>query len=538
MPITADTKIAPLKVEARINDYDLNNVTPDQVRTILRGVRNGKLDMQERLFRLMVDSWPRLRKAMNEIGGAVAKLPIEIHPAKKADMDEPTPRAQKICDVVKRAFESYAPKPQAIELDTQGMTKALIDAYAKGFSVLEIVWQQSGGIISPRAYVPIPARYISYPQGMAETDRLMLSPKGTTSNLVDFPEDQFLIGIWNLGGVHPIYGANLRSLSKHWLAAVYGLGWLMQYAQLFGTPTRHIETDGTAGAMAAAELLLQTIGANGYAVTGPGVKINTAEGATGSASTLPQSVLQEIADRACDILLLGQTLTTDNTGTGSRALGEVHDGIRTEYIRSISSWVAGILTTQLIPAIVRLNFGAIASEDMPYATITVPEVKDQKAITERVKMILEMGVPVTEKWVYETLEIPEPQDGNELFGDDEGADEPDAPNVPEAEDEYDDLDLTPSEEMAQSAMKALDAKRNKGDKERGMGSAYVMRARDIVDRVRMEPETIKAMALFFSQVEASNQDGWKEKGKRWQEYHALGGDAGKAWVMERIAKLK
>lgn len=71
-----------------------------------------------------------------------------------------------------------------------------------------------------------------------------------------------------------------------------------------------------------------------------------------------------------------------------------------------------------------------------------------------------------------------------------------------------------------------------------MGSAYVMRARDIVDRVRMEPETIKAMALFFSQVEASNQDGWKEKGKRWQEYHALGGDAGKAWVMERIAKLK
>jgi len=316
----------------------------------------------------------------------------------------------------------------------------------------------------------------------------------------------------------------------------------MQYAQLFGIPWRHVETDGTAEAMTSAEDLLESIGANGWAVTGSGVKLNIVDGVSGSADGLPQVVLQDIADRACDILLLGQTLTTDNTGTGSRALGDVHAGIRREYIDAVASWMAGIVTTQLIPAIVRVNFGKVASEDMPYAEIVVPEPKDQKTIAERVKIITkDIGLPVTKKWAYEMLEIPMPEDGEELFGDDDGMEEPDAPETPDMEDDDDeesDLDLTPSEEMAQAAMKALDAKRNKGDKERGMGSAYVMRARDIADRVRMEPETVKAMALFFSQVEASNQEGWKENGKRWQEYHAFGGDAGKAWAMERIAKIK
>jgi phage gp29-like protein len=534
--------VAPLPANYRTNDFDLANVTPEQVRQILRNVRTGRLEDQDRLFRMMVDTWPRLRKALNEIAGAVSKLPLEIKAPIREGMEEPTPQAQRITDVVKRALESYAPQPQAWELDLQGVIKSLIDAYAKGMSVAEIVWQSANGIISPRCYCPIPAKYLSYPNSSDQVDRLMIAPNGVNSSqLEDFPPDKFLIAQWQQGGMHPIHAANLRALTKYWLASVYGLGWMMQYAQLFGIPWRHVETDGTAEAMTSAEDLLESIGANGWAVTGSGVKLNIVDGVSGSADGLPQVVLQDIADRACDILLLGQTLTTDNTGTGSRALGDVHAGIRREYIDAVASWMAGIVTTQLIPAIVRVNFGKVASEDMPYAEIIVPEPKDQKTIAERLKIITkDIALPVTKKWMYEMLEIPMPEDGDKLFGDDDDMEEPDVPETPDddTDDDESDIDLMPSEEMAQAAMKALDAKRNKGDKERGMGSAYVMRARDIADRVRMDPETIKAMALFFQQVEASNQDGWKENGKRWQEYHAFGGDAGKAWTMERIAKLK
>ena len=61
--------VFPIPAQYRTNDYDLANVTPEQVRTILRNVRTGKLEDQDRLFRLMLDTWPRLRKALNKVGG-------------------------------------------------------------------------------------------------------------------------------------------------------------------------------------------------------------------------------------------------------------------------------------------------------------------------------------------------------------------------------------------------------------------------------------------------------------------------------------
>jgi len=533
--MTADERkgiVAPLPANYRTNDFDLANVTPDQVRQILRNVRTGKLEDQDRLFRLMLDTWPRLRKALTEISGAVAKLEIEIKPAVREDEEEPTPQALRIYEVVERALESYAPDPAKWELDLKGAVKAIIDAYAKGISVLEIVWDSANGVIAPKCYCPIPAKYLAYPSSSDEVDRLMIATNGVSyANLVDFPPDKFLIGIWQQGGMHPIHAANLRTLTKYWLASVYGLGWLMQFGQLFGTPWRHIETDGSEGAMSKAEDLLESIGANGYAVTGPDVKLNILDGVSGDAGGLPQVVLQDLADRACDILLLGQTLTTDNTGTGSRALGEVHDGVRREYIESVASWVAQIITTQLIPSIVRVNFGSVASEDMPYAEIKLPEVKDQKAIAERVEKIINIGVPVTEEWLYETLDIPKPQAGQTLFN---GA----LPQQPmDAPTEESDIDLQPTEEMAQNALAALEAKRGKASNERGMGAVSAQRARDIADRTVLSVQAVKGMIDFFTKCEASNQEGWKDKGKRWQEWHAMGGDAGFTWAKEKLAEM-
>ena len=41
------------------------------------------------------------------------------------------------------------------------------------------------------------------------------------------------------------------------------------------------------------------------------------------------------ADRYCDILVLGQTLTTEVGASGSRALGDVHSGVKHEVIEAV-----------------------------------------------------------------------------------------------------------------------------------------------------------------------------------------------------------
>jgi phage gp29-like protein len=526
----------PVPVQYRTNDFDLSNVTPEQVRSILRNVRTGKLEDQDRLFRLMLDTWPRLRKALNEVSGAVARLGIEVKPPVREGAEEPTPQAVRIYDVVRRAIESYAPRPGFWELDSEGGVRALIDAYAKGISVLEIVWQSQNGIISPRCYAPVPAKYLAYPSESGIVDRLMVAPDGVTySKLMDFPPDRFLIGIWSQGGMHPIHGANLRTLTKYWLASVYGLGWLMQFAQLFGIPWRHVETDGSDAALTAAETMLEQIGASGWAATGPGVKLNLLEGVKGSADGLPQSHLMDIADRACDILLLGQTLTTDNTGTGSRALGDVHDGIRIEVLQSVASWVSQIITNQLIPAIVRHNFGAqIASEDMPYAEINIPTAKDAKATAERFKILVESGVEMPKKWVYEELEIPEPVDDDDIFG------RQDSPilDLQSLSGARADIDFRPTEQMAKNAQRALEVRRQKPASQRGMTAVGIARARDIANRTELSEDTVRRMASFFARHEVDKQGStWDEQGKGWQAWQGWGGDEGFAWAKRIVKQL-
>ena len=530
----------PIPTTYRTNDYDLANVTPEQVRTILRNVRTGKLEDQDRLFRLMLDTWPRLRKALNEVSGAVSRLKMEIKPAIREGAEDPTPQALRIKDVVERALNSYSPKPGHWELDTGQMVNALIDAYAKGISVVEIVWQNENNIVSPRCYAPVPAKYLAFPNFSNEIDRLMIAPDGANNSVLeDFPADRFVIGVWSQGGSHPIYGANLRALTKYWLASIYGLGWLMQFAQLFGIPMRTAKTDGSEEALNKAEEMLESIGSSGWAATGPGVDFEIHSAISGSGDSLPQSHLMDVADRACDILMLGQTLTTDNTGTGSRALGDVHAGIRSEVLQSVSSWVASIVTSQLIPAIVRMNFGSLASEDMPYCEMDIPVVKDEKAIAERVKIYKEIGIAMPKQWLYDELGIPVPLEGEDVFGEEPPVDIVEVPPSAEIESARADVDLRPTEEMAKNAARALDVRRAKPQSERGMIAVGLARARDISNRVELSPDTVKRMVSFFARHEVDKQgSSWPEQGKGWQAWNGWGGDAGFAWAKRKVKELE
>ena len=540
----------PIPTNYRTNDFDLANVTPEQVRAILRNVRTGKLEDQDRLFRLMLDTWPRLRKALNEVSGAVARLEIEIKPGIREGMEEATPQALLIYETVERAMESFAPRPGYWELDNSGMVKALIDAYAKGISVLEIVWKLENGIVAPRCYAPVPAKYLAYPSLNMDIDRLMIAPNGANNSILeDFPEDRFLIGVWSQGGMHPIHAANLRTLTKYWLASVYGLGWLMQFAQLFGIPTRTAKTDGTEDALNKAQEMLESIGSSGWAAFGPGVEYEIHSASSAAADTLPQSHLMDVADKACDILLLGQTLTTDNMNTGSRALGDVHAGIRMDVLLTVSEWTASILNSQLIPAIVRMNFGQVAAEDMPYCVLEIPQAKDQKAAAERMKIYTEIGIPMTSKFVYDELGIPEPLPGEGLFSGvlptdqappDLGLPPSEDPPSPSEDPGIDPLTLQvessaanfqPTEAMSENARKALEIRRVKPMSERGMTSVGIARARDISNRVTLSEDTVKRMLSFFARHEVDKQGStWDEQGKGWQAWNGWGGDEGFAWA--------
>jgi phage gp29-like protein len=155
-------------------------------------------------------------------------------------------------------------------------------------------------------------------------------------------------------------------------------------------------------------------GTAGYVITKGTAEIDVIS-SSASGATLPQRELIALADQQCDQFILGQTLTGGTDNSGSRSLGEVHQGTLDGVIDGIVDFVGGILTHQLIPAIVAANWGDGMTE-MPSIWGKREEKEDVKRKAERMEIINRIGVPMTTAYVYEELGIPIPAAGDELFG--------------------------------------------------------------------------------------------------------------------------
>lgn len=402
-------------------EYFEREQLPGDVKSTLAAALHGDLHLQSMLFNAMIDTWPKLQKAIEEIGRKVSGAPWKVHPFARRG-DKPTPKAEEMAREVEAMIWAMKPKAARGESGLEDTIKAIVRDYYYGHGVSEIRWQKgSGGDWLPRCTKAVPARFFGYPSDYGSfedpEDRLMFDPDGGMGmrNFVDFPENRFLVSIHKGHSGHASVAAPLRALTAYWLAAVYGLKWFMSFTQLYGIPWRHAEV-GDAKDENAVKQALASIGANGYIVTKTGTNIKILGPGSTSAASLPQRELIALADQQCDQFILGQTLTSGvGKEGGSRALGEVHQGTLDGVIDGVADFVGGVLTHQMIPAIVAVNWGTV--EELPEMWAKREEVKDEKALAERDEKIgITSGkVKVSESWFYERHGIPMPADGDKLL---------------------------------------------------------------------------------------------------------------------------
>lgn len=129
---------------------------------------------------------------------------------------------------------------------------------------------------------------------------------------------------------------------------------------------------------------------------------------------LPHLNMLEEANKACDILILGQTLTSSVSSTGgNRALGEVHENTENQVVLARGKYVAGVLNQQLVPAILELNLGR-RPEHLPFISFKDPSSGMSEAKLGWVERATRI-VPVAEEQVYDWLDIPMPEEGAKLY---------------------------------------------------------------------------------------------------------------------------
>lgn len=421
---------------------NLAAITPQYIEMTLRGALAGSHVQAWELFDLMEDTWPRLRKAALELKNGVRNLKLNIS-AYQDEEEESTTSADERRQVVSAALRSMRPNAAADENDLESTIFDIMDGWFKGVVVLETDWHLCdagalGQIVAPRTTHWV--HPTCYAFSMDGELGLRLGSRGSTSyqplpsHVGEFPPNKFLVGICKTKSGSALGGALLRPLAWWWCAANFSADWLLNLAQIFGLPFRmaNYQPNAPQATIDAICSMLQNMGSAGWAAFPQGTTIDFKE-ANINAQHTPQADMMDRADKACDLLVLGQTLTSDTggggRGGGSLALGKVHEGVKGEIIQAAGKYTCSVLE-QLSSAILILNYGD--DNERPEVKLESEEVEDLRAKAETISALVKAGAGriIGLDWIGKTFGIPKPCPDEETLGSREVPpqvdDEPDA----------------------------------------------------------------------------------------------------------------
>ena len=135
-PPNLHTIIRP-EARDRFTGLVARGMTPGRVQAILTGAFAGMLSAQFELFDLMEDTWPRLKKNLNEIKRAVVQAEWRAE-ATARPQSPPSALAERKRDFLADAIEAFRPSLEDDENGFEAMIYDLCDAVGKGISVQEL----------------------------------------------------------------------------------------------------------------------------------------------------------------------------------------------------------------------------------------------------------------------------------------------------------------------------------------------------------------------------------------------------------------
>lgn len=288
---------------------------------------------------------------------------------------------------------------------------ALLSGIVLGFKPAEIMWEYSEGDVWIKNVKGRASRRFAF--GLKDDLRLL-----TPTNMIEgeeLPEKKFII-YRNISDNASPYGDGLGRLIYWpcWFKKNAIKFWMI-FADKFGSPTAigkypsGAQKEQQDALLAALEAIQQE-----SAIKIPdNMIIELLEAArTGSIDTYEK--LCNFMNSAIAQVMLGQTLTSDIGDKGSYAASKTHEDVRQDYIKADADSLCEAQNNSLIRWIVDYNFQGISK--YPKIWIRTEQEKDLMPLAERDQILIQnIGLPVSEKYFYETYGIPEPQEGEKLI---------------------------------------------------------------------------------------------------------------------------
>ena len=401
-----------------------DKMPPKQISSILRMALAGNLWQQSQLTQRMADSWPMFKKCQFELRAAISSSKFVVHPY-CVPGEKPTDAAEEKADLVRRALDSFKPDRFADEDGINGMIFDLTDAVINGVSIVELIWNEkandpegrpeknirASGWVHPRnlAFTPDGKIGVAY---AAESGNMSFSNQ-VRNDLMDNPS-KFLVAKFKSKSGSCLGAGFMRVLAWYWVMIVYGRDFALNFSQKYGNPFLDIAYQASLASSPAEvdkfERLARMAANQGYFVHPDSAKLVIgAEHKMGGDSA--QLALMHLADEQCQLLMLGQTLTSSApVNGGTRAQGEVHENVRQERLEELTKWIARILTEQLAESLLIENFGESSERPTVEADMTRPLSATEQA--DYLQKISNSRVPVLLEPVYKRagMEVPSPGD--------------------------------------------------------------------------------------------------------------------------------
>lgn len=141
---------------------------------------------------------------------------------------------------------------------------------------------------------------------------------------------------------------------------------------------------------------------------GTEIKIHDA-GSKSASSDLYKSFVQFCNDELSK-LELGNTLTTETGDKGTQALGTVHQSVEDKIERADRQMILDVLNYELTDVFTNLGMNTAGGE----FSFVVPQNKDLSARVQIDMQLKNMGLPISDDYLYETYGIEKPKNYEEL----------------------------------------------------------------------------------------------------------------------------
>ncbi|MFN3730147.1 MAG: DUF935 family protein [Fimbriimonadaceae bacterium] len=247
-----------------------------------------------------------------------------------------------------------------MEGSPHGVMFAAMDAFARGWSIQELVFERRDHQVGLRAIRPKdPSLFGLKMSSAGRIEGVELHLPGETPRAV--PRDRFVIYLYRPSYRRLKGMSDLEAAHPHWRAKTGLLDAWRLHLERFASPTvlgqyqRGLPAEEQAAILAA----LRDLHRNTAVVYPDEIRVDLLGGGKESSSGFIEAI--EFHNREMARAILGQTLTTDEgRRIGSLALGRVHLQILLLQLDALRRELEdGVMTEQVIKPLVQLNFGDV-----------------------------------------------------------------------------------------------------------------------------------------------------------------------------------